>query len=270
MKIKLIRIAIWAIATWIVSCAIASFSTSWLPANSPIINAIIGTIVSALYEFIDTHGYGIRLWFDSQIRYANTSIRISFSYLYRIEVDGKYLLVRGNRLKNQYQPVGGVYKYYREAKSFLDSIDAIPDQKMENSDDSDDLRLLIKGKYLLSFLDWFFSMVNREYDPMREFREELIDSELLPVGDFSRIEYRKVKTKKGNINYSKFNCCNELLLSDIFEIVLSDSQQKAIRNAVDNHPAELCLASVDEIKKLCYGGIQKNLGTNTPWILGEE
>ena len=39
----------------------------------------------------------------------NTEIRVSISYLFQIKVDGKYLLVKGNRI-DQYQPVGGVFK----------------------------------------------------------------------------------------------------------------------------------------------------------------
>nr|WP_241158244.1 hypothetical protein [Adlercreutzia sp. ZJ138] len=35
---------------------------------------------------------------------------MSAAYLFRIKVGGKYLLIRGNRIKDQYQPVGGVYK----------------------------------------------------------------------------------------------------------------------------------------------------------------
>ena len=37
----------------------------------------------------------------------NNDIRISFAYLFRIQVDGTYFLIRGNK-KKKFQPVGGV------------------------------------------------------------------------------------------------------------------------------------------------------------------
>lgn len=40
----------------------------------------------------------------------DTIIRISFAYLYRIKISGKYLLVKNERGTGKYQPVGGVYK----------------------------------------------------------------------------------------------------------------------------------------------------------------
>lgn len=85
-------------------------------------------------------------------------------------------MVRGNRIKRQYQPVGGVYKYYDEARPALERLEFKPNIKMGNTDETDDLRIWIKGKYLLKFMDWFMSMENREYDPCREFKEELIDT----------------------------------------------------------------------------------------------
>ena len=44
---------------------------------------------------------------------------------------------------------------------------------MGNVDETDDLRIFIKGRYLLKFMEWFDSMKDREYDPYREFCEEL-------------------------------------------------------------------------------------------------
>lgn len=36
---------------------------------------------------------------------------------------------------------------------------------MGNTNETDDLRINIKGKNLLSFMEWFLSMKDREYDP---------------------------------------------------------------------------------------------------------
>lgn len=37
-------------------------------------------------------------------------VRFSIAYLYRIQVEDKYLLVKSNRIKDFFQPVGGAYK----------------------------------------------------------------------------------------------------------------------------------------------------------------
>jgi hypothetical protein len=112
-------------------------------------------------------------------------------------------------------------------------------------------------------------MRDREYDPTREFKEELIASELLPEDAFSKFEYRKIYTHDKGVEYSTFMQCDEIVYADIFEIKLSDSQKAAIRQAVEEHPDVLCLATAEELKCECYNGIEKNLGNNAKWLLGE-
>ena len=108
-----------------------------------IASAVVGELVTMIYGFIDTHGQGIVTWFKANILNFNKDIYISFSYLYRIEIEGKYLLVRGELLDDRYQPVGGVYKYYQEASDFLKgTIHAIPETQFTNNIESDDLMLI--------------------------------------------------------------------------------------------------------------------------------
>lgn len=232
--------------------------------------AVFGAVISACYEYVDTHGQGLKLWFQTQIQYRNKGIRLSLSYLYRIKVRGKYLLIKGNCLKNQFQPVGGVYKYYREAKRFLDDIQCKGDMRMKNTDDDDDLRIKLQGKHVLQFFDWFLSMKDREYDPLREFREELIESGILPEKEFSVINYRKVYTYKTAVQFSTYMQCNEILYSDIFEIYLNEEQKKILIETMNETDDRICWVTEEEIQSLCAGGIERNLGTNAPWILGGE
>src|SRR5690606_39494021 len=107
-------------------------------------------------------------------------VRFSISYLIRIEIpdSSKYLLVRGHRIKDQMQPVGGVYKKYdgfSEFENFGFKKDC--DRKGIKSDDinKDDLRFRVKGKYALDVIKWFESRKNRETTFNREFAEELIE-----------------------------------------------------------------------------------------------
>lgn len=232
--------------------------------------ALAGVVITAAYECVDTHGQGIKLWYQTQIVYRDKPIRLSFSYLYRIKVNGKYLLVRGNRLKNQYQPVGGVYKYYREGKRFLDDIQCKGDTQMRNTEDDDDLRIKIKGKNVLKFFDWFLSMKDREYDPMREFREELIDTKILPQEEFSVIQYRKVSVHKTTVQFSKWMGCDEILYADIFELQPTESQYNILVEKMNSRDDRICWVTEKEIEKLCANGIERNLGTNTPWIVEGE
>lgn len=232
-------------------------------------SATLGSTVSIILAEIDTHGQKIKLLFQ-RFKYWKTDIRLSFSYLYRIQVNGKYLLVRGNRLKNQYQPVGGVYKFYAEAKSTLNQLKYVPDIKMGNTDETDDLRIHIKGKYILRFMEWFLSMQDREYDPTREFVEELIEPGLLPPELFTKIKYRKVSVHNIGIQHSKYNDCKELIYADIFELSLTEEQKRTITAAVLKHPEKLCLATAHELKTECCNGIEKNIGNNAVWLLGED
>lgn len=118
-------------------------------------------------------------------------------------------------------------------------------------------------------MEWFLSMKDREYDPCREFREELLVSGLLPSEKFSTLKYRKIGVHNKGILYSKYLRCDELVYADIFELRLSEEQMELIRMSVKSHPDILCLASAEELKSECYGGIEKNIGNNAVWLLGE-
>lgn len=236
-----------------------------------IFTGIISCIINPIAAFVDTKGQGIKIWYQSQIKYRDKEVYLSFSYLYKIELEGSYLFIRGNRLKDRYQPVGGVYKYYDEAKNFLGEINALPSVKMQNKEDSDDLRLTIKGENYLTFIEWFLSMTNREYDPLREFNEEMIKSGLLPEEKFEYIEYRKIRTHNVGFTYSTPLQMPEVVYADIFELKLNSEQKRALIDAVHEHPDMLCLATSEEIKRRrVNGAVEMNLGNNAPWIIGED
>ena len=233
-----------------------------------VLEALFGVLLSLFVAEIDSHGQGVKLFFQS-IKYYNKNIRLSISYLYSIELDGKYLLVKGNRIDNQFQPVGGVYKFYDEAKPELEKFKYTLDTCMNNNDDPNDLRIRIKGRYLLKFMQWFQSMNDREYDPRRELEEELITTGLIPESFLKGIKYRKKYTHNNGIKFSTHLQCDEFLYSDIFELKLNDEQKQLIKESVSAHPNELCLALTEEIKRQCYDGINENIGNNAIWLLGE-
>lgn len=237
-----------------------------------ILSGFVSASTAAIYEFVDTKGQGLKIWFQSKFLYKNKDIYLSFAYLYRIEVDGKYLLIRGNRLKDRYQPIGGVYKFYPEAKPFLEKLRYKPHTKLVNNDETDDLRIEIKGKYLLEFYTWFLAMKDREYDPSREFYEEMISSGFLPEDKFRHMHYRKIGVHNKGITKSVISdALPEVIYADIFEVTLSDEQKKYVKMAVTNHPNKLCLASADELKSRKYNGsAEMKIANNAVWLIEEE
>lgn len=181
------------------------------------------------------------------------------------------MLIRGNRLKNRYQPIGGVYKFYPEAKPFLESIGYKPHTILVNNTETDDLRIVIKGRYLLKFYTWFFAMKDREYDPRREFYDEMIASGYLPEDKFRYLRYRKIGIHNKGVTKSFItNELPEVIYADIFEITLSEEQKLLVKNAVDNYPNELCFATKDELRsRKLNGSAEMNIGNNAAWLMEE-
>ena len=74
-----------------------------------IVNLIVA-IITYVAAIIFHNRLRMKILLQSLLRW-NKKIRLSCAYLFQIKQDGKYLLIKGNRIE-QYQPVGGVYKYY--------------------------------------------------------------------------------------------------------------------------------------------------------------
>lgn len=178
-------------------------------------SALLIEIIVFLYE----ERAFLRLYWDCLKPWTRPELRLTISYLYRIEMNGKYLLVKSNRIENTYQPVGGVYKYfYPEAKKDLDCIGALTDNHIVNDDVSEfDLRLkLIKRKRLRKFLKWFFAGEEREWDPWREFYEELVVPGILSAADFGYIHYELIGQHFEPIHYDKFFKIDTFKYADIY------------------------------------------------------
>ncbi len=160
-----------------------------------LVGAFIALLINIVIEVI--------LWFYSKRWWLGVCLRCmetlaakrgkDFSILsFRIEVNGKYLLIRSHRIPNKFQPVGGVYKYiFPEGKRQLEEMTLITDSHFENDEDNEyDLRLKMRDRSNLpKFLNWFIKGENREVDPWREFYEELIKAEILPHNVFEHIQY---------------------------------------------------------------------------------
>lgn len=154
------------------------------------VNVVSGLILVGLVEFL-YNLKRIRLWLASKLRYSNKEVRVSISYLFRIQAKGKFLLVK-SRHRNYFQPVGGAFQTLPGSEKIFDKLQVRPDKLIETSHGiaKGDLRVYVKGWNLTTLLDWFYSREDREVSPWREFCEELIQTDILPHDKFRWINYK--------------------------------------------------------------------------------
>ncbi|WP_166626388.1 hypothetical protein [Jeotgalicoccus sp. S0W5] len=207
----------------------------------------------------------------------DTTIRISFAYLYRIKVDGKYFLVQ-NRRSEKYQPVGGAYKFKSEEADYLaryipaEDDDRIPVDEVTKKD----YRLLIKNKDLRKFIRRFDKTSYRENidDLSREFIEEIFHSGILDREAFGDLTYRYSGRHMTDVKYGRVFDHYELLLADIIEVRLTARQETLFRNLMHQDSDKYFFATADKINS--HGveyGTQKlvdNIANHTPKILREN
>ena len=199
----------------------------------------------------------------------NTEIRVSISYLFQIKVDGKYLLVKGNRI-DQYQPVGGVFKMLPSFKQIKHDYEITDDDRLPIDETSkDDLRIRVQGKNIVKLLSWFYSRKNREVGVHREFYEELIKTGSLYPDSFNNFTPEYCKTVSTNIRYSKHFKCKEVLIYEIYEIDLTGQEEKRLIDYVRDNSSKAILASQDDISKECIDldGSSKKIGEHAKHIL---
>lgn len=233
---------------------------SW-PAGSSIAGIIIGISLPKTAEsFVDFRDNSN--WKTSQRKLLRgklitneTLIRISFAYLYRIKINGKYFLIKNERGTGKFQPVGGVFKFNGEEAEFLrEKFHAEDDDKIPVDESSKrDYRLRIKNKYLRLFVKRFTKTKNREtIDQLcREFKEELFDNNYLNIDKFGDLSYNYSGRHFTDLQYSQHFGCYELLMADIVNIKLNSRQEKMFKDLISNdNKSGVMIASTSEIKSL--------------------
>ena len=85
---KIIRILVVGIVSLAINVLTTSSESIGMQAISVAASGVFGIAIASLYELIDTHDQGFKTWFNTQILYRNKIIRLSFSYLFKIQVDG--------------------------------------------------------------------------------------------------------------------------------------------------------------------------------------
>ena len=210
------------------------YETSWrLTEHHEIIHDVISAALFGslgfLLSYLSSNWGAIRLSIRCQFK-RKEIIYVSLSYLFRIKIKGqnKYLMVKSNKIPNQYQPVGGVYK--RFPSSIIKWREWEASEAKNDKHNSDDLRFNVKRKHIPEIRKWFYQRENREVDVWREFCEELVLTTILPKEHFEHIKPEFLYKKEEALIFRKGKNIKQFLIYDIFTINFSEKQEVAISN----------------------------------------
>lgn len=254
----------------VLSAAIITFTQG----NSTVVEILVNIIASAtiialgkIFENIQQ----IWLWVLSNTYYSNVKIRISISYLFKIKVNDKYLLVKSQRIPSQFQPVGGVFKRYRESYFALEGLNVTDDDNIPIDDQSiGDLRIKLPGKNLMPFLKWYNSQLGREVSPYREFYEELIRTDILDQKTFPYLNYLHKRRHQTKIHYSHHFKCQEIIIAEIFEIIADDKQLEMLKETQSRQNDYYIWVKAETIERrgAIPGALAKySISETSEWIL---
>ncbi|WP_458627198.1 SMODS-associated NUDIX domain-containing protein [Winogradskyella sp. PC D3.3] len=219
-----------------------------------------------------------RLWlsiFSKYLEIKGERIRFSMSYLYRIKVDDKYLLVKNNNY-GQFQLVGGKYKILEDTRALLKKeFDAIDDPKLPNKGImKDDFALFIPAKHALKFIDWFNKGKDREASHWREFYEELIEGKgsFLSKQKFPYVNYNFLGKVLTPIKKTPGWDCYEILQYDILDLKPSPEQRQELLQLKEKGDSNhIKWASKELIQCLGHDNLEKiklyDIGAHTKWAL---
>ena len=232
---------------------------------------ILASISFVILEKIFQNFRYIWLWIITHTYYRNKRIRLSISYLFKIRISGKYLLVRSQRIPNQFQPVGGVFKRYRESYFALENLEVTDDENVPLDDTSmGDLRIKIPATNIISFLKWYNSQLGREVSPFREFYEELIRPGVLDQKTFPYVNYIHRKRHQTKIRFSYHFKCHEILIAEIFELIPNEEQMFRLKETQSNTNDLYAWVSAESIERLGAipgGKAEYVISETSQWVL---
>jgi len=240
--------------------------------------SILAPILAFLIDQVLENIKQLRLFWMTKIKLRNEKIRFSMSYIFRIHINDKYLLVKNSKW-NSYQPVGGVYKINMgEEKMLMDKFGMERDKKMKSSGVAkNDLRVFVPTKNALNFLKWFEAGKNREISHWREFYEELIgpEADVLSIEEFPHIEYRFVGNLRTPLKYNKKWKCYALFSYDVYDLTPTPKQEEVLISLLKKGDTDY-IKWADEkiIQSLGFDEREKRdvyeIGEHTKWTLNME
>ncbi len=203
-------------------------------------------------------------------------IRFSMSYLYRIKIDDKFLLVKNSNW-NHYQFVGGKYKRNIYTQLLLKNMEAKDDLKLQTTGlMKDDLAVFIPAKNAIKFIDWFNTKNDREISHWREFYEELIEGKanILSQKKFPYVNYNFMGSVTTPLKKSP-HCgwdCWEILQYDILDLLPTQEQLQELENLIKTGDSDYIKWADEElINNLGHDNRTKkhlySIGAHTRWAL---
>jgi hypothetical protein len=245
-----------------------------------IVSLLINVVSGPLYYFIVEGLYNFKkfgLFWKSYVIFRNKDVRFSISYIFRIKVKDKFLLVK-NRKGGYFQPVGGAYKTLPGIETIFKKYKVQPDNRFETSHGiaKNDLRFRVKGKNVMNIINWFESRENREISQWREFCEELLTTNIITDKHaFRYIDYEYSATLQTPMKKAKKLDCQEILIFEIFDLIPNDEQKIELeRLLLVGDTEEVKFADEILIKKLGFDERTKEtiyeIGAQTKWTLLEK
>ena len=222
---------------------------------------LIVAFITCLASTIFHNRLRLKIYYQSLIRW-NKNIRLSCAYLFRIRYNNKYLLIRGNRI-DQYQPIGGVYKYYDSFNGLKENLE-LKDESESHFYENGDLRLVTTGKHLVKFLDWFDTKKNREITVIRELIEELEPSGISIENLIKQSQVEYLKTVKEPITFSTHFQMDELKIFEIFEVKIPKEILDDVLKSEHYLPVK-----AEYIEKFCFtkDGLSKKISATARYIV---
>lgn len=214
----------------------------------------LGLALKAIVDLTDTQIWQISLRriLRERVILPTDYVRISFAYLYRIQINGKYLLVKNGRDIEKFQPVGGVYQCKDKEKTFLlNKLGVAEDNGMPIDEQSEnDYRMRVPARNLKKFVRRFNKTNQRENfeNLSREFVEELVSTGIVSKQNFNKIMYQVAGRHFTNLNFSDFYQCYELLLADIIVLNVTSAQKDELIGLQSKSSSLYYWATEDEIK----------------------
>ena len=222
---------------------------------------LIVAFITFLASTIFHNRLRLKIYYQSLIRW-NKNIRLSCAYLFRIRYNNTYLLIRGNRI-DQYQPIGGVYKYYDSFNGLKENLE-LKDESESHFYENGDLRLVTTGKHLVKFLDWFDTKKNREITVIRELIEELEPSGISIENLIKQSQVEYLKTVKEPITFSTHFQMDELKIFEIFEVKIPKEILDDVLKSEHYLPVK-----AEYIEKFCFtkDGLSKKISATARYIV---
>lgn len=242
--------------------------------GSGLVMLIVLLAVELVYDIVINYNriwLVIRCWW---LGLLGGHVRFSMSYLYRIKVNDKYLLVKNSNW-DHYQHVGGKYKRLGLTQKILNDFGATDDLKLPtNGLKKDDLAVFVPARNAIKFIDWFNSKKDREISHWREFYEELIDGKgkLLDQKSFPYVNYNFRKSVITPLKRASNWDCWEILQYDVLDFLPNAEQERKLEELYQKGDSDyIKWAETSLIQSLGFDSRQSktvyNIGAHTKWAL---